>query len=360
MAYLALEDGTVYEGKAFGSDKSAVGEVVFNTGMTGYEEVLTDPSYSGQIVVMTYPLIGNYGINYSNMGDLKSYVKGFVVRELCVMPSNWASEGTLEDFLKKQDICGIQGIDTRALTRKIREAGTMRGIITQDKPQKADFDSLKSHKTENLVGSVSCKTKYQINGGGDLNVAVIDCGIKSTIIKNLLKRKLNITVYPSSVTADEIKKDNPDGILISNGPGNPKDNVKLTGEIKKLIGFKPVFGLCLGHQLLALAMGGDTEKLKYGHRGTNHPVKDLKSGKVYITCQNHGYTVIADNIKNAEITHINWNDKTCEGLKYFDIPAFSVQFHPESNPGPLNMAYLYDDFISMMNNRSDLCRETTV
>lgn len=359
MAYLALEDGTVYEGKSFGSGKNTVGEVVFNTGMTGYEEILTDPSYSGQIVVMTYPLIGNYGINYSNMETLKTYVKGFVVRELCVMPSNWASEGTLEDFLKKQDICGIQGIDTRALTRKIRESGTMRGLITQNKPQKADFESLKNHKTENLVDSVSCKNKYQIDGGG-LNVAVIDCGIKNNILKNLIKRKLNITVYPSSVSAEEIKKDNPDGILISNGPGNPKDNAKLIAEIKKLAGYKPILGLCLGHQLLALAMGGDTQKMKYGHRGTNHPVKELSSGRVYITSQNHGYTVIADNIKNAEITHINWNDKTCEGLKYKNIPAFSVQFHPESNSSPLNMAYLYEDFITMMNNRSELCRETTV
>lgn len=348
MAYLALEDGSVYQGEIFGSKKSAIGEVVFNTGMTGYEEVLTDPSYCGQIVVMTYPLIGNYGINYSNLESTKSYVKGFVVRELCVTPSNWASEGTLEDFLIKQDICGIQGIDTRALTRKIREAGTLRGKITPEPPTQKDFEEMKNYSFGCPVSEVSCRKKYRIDCGGELNVAVIDCGLKMNILRSLKRRNLNITVYPHTVTADDIMRDNPDGILITNGPGNPKDNAKLIGEIKKLLGYKPVFGICLGHQLIALARGGETEKLKYGHRGTNHPVKDLKSGRVYITSQNHGYAVISESVKNAEVTHINWNDKTCEGLKYSDMPVFSVQFHPEASPGPLDMSYLFEDFVAMM------------
>lgn len=348
MAYLTLEDGTVYQGNAFGSLKNGTGEVVFNTGMTGYEKVLTDPSYCGQIVVMTYPLIGNYGVNEFDMESPKPFVSGFIVRELCILPSNWASEGTLEDFLKKYNICGIEGIDTRALTRKIREAGTMRGMITMEKPSDEDIQKLKKCECKCPVKIVTCKEKYTIDNNGIYNVAVMDFGLKKNILNSLLKRKVNVTIFPANTTAEEILSTNPDGIVLTNGPGDPKDNTEVIEEIKKLFGKKPMFGICLGHQLMALASGGDTKKLKYGHRGANHPVKDLNTGKVYITSQNHGYSVISESVKNADVTHVNWNDKTCEGLSYFNIPAYSVQFHPEANPGPLDTAYLFDDFIKTM------------
>lgn len=348
MAYLILEDGTIFEGNAFGKKQNSIGEVVFNTGMTGYEMVLTDPSYYGQIVTMTYPLIGNYGVNELDLESHKSFVKGFIVRELCIMPSNWASEGTLEDFLNKYNICGIEGIDTRALTRKIRESGTMRGMISTELPTDKDYKNIKDYKIINAVENVTCKQKHQINNNGIYNIAVIDYGLKNNIIRSLSKRNANLTIYPSNVTAEEIKQGNFDGIMLTNGPGDPKDNVKAINELKKLIGHRPIFGICLGHQLLALAHGGDTKKLKYGHRGTNHPVKDLNTGKVYITSQNHGYAVIGDSLKDAEITHLNWNDMTCEGVRYKNTPTYSVQFHPEANPGPLDTAYLFDDFIKLI------------
>lgn len=348
MAFLILEDDTIYEGTAFGSLCDTIGEVVFNTGMTGYEEVLTDPSYCGQIVAMTYPLIGNYGVNDSDMESTKSHVKGFIVRELCIVPSNWASEGTLDNFLKKYNICGIEGIDTRALTRKIREAGTMRGMITMETPTKEDFAKIGCYTIDCPVKAVTCDEKYKIENNGSFNIAVIDYGLKKNILRSLSKRNLNITVYPSNVSAKEIMADNPDGIMLTNGPGDPKDNFEAIDEIKKLIGYRPIFGICLGHQLLALANGGDTTKLKYGHRGTNHPVKDIKNNKVYITSQNHGFAVVSESLKKAEVTHLNWNDMTCEGVKYHESPTYSVQFHPEASPGPLDTAYLFDNFVEMI------------
>ncbi len=348
MAILTLEDGTRFVGQSFGAKVDVVGEVVFNTGMTGYQEVLTDPSYCGQIVTMTYPLIGNYGVNETDLESAKPQVSGFIVREVCETPSNWRSQGPLSEYLEQHGICGLSGIDTRALTRIIREKGTMRGIITQGEPNAEQIERMKNYVCKRPVDIVTCKEKYRYCDG-DLKVAVLDFGLKRNIIRSLKKRGCAVTVYPAHTPANEILSDGCDGIMLANGPGDPKDNVEVIESVRHLIGKKTIFGICLGHQLLALAAGADTEKLKYGHRGANHPVKDLAKDRVYITSQNHGYTIVEDSLpRGARVTHRNWNDGTVEGVCYDEFDAFTVQFHPEASPGPEDTAYLFDEFVSRM------------
>ncbi|HHW47432.1 MAG TPA: glutamine-hydrolyzing carbamoyl-phosphate synthase small subunit [Clostridiaceae bacterium] len=350
-AILALEDGTIFKGRSFGVEGEVIGEIVFNTGMTGYQEVITDPSYYGQIVTMTYPLIGNYGINLDDMESGRPQIRGMIVREVCRTPSNFRSDERLDDYLKRHNIMGIEGIDTRALTRIIREKGTMKGIITTD--ENFDFnkkiDEIKSYRIKNPVSEVTTREIKYFKGSG-YRIALIDYGIKQNIIRSLLERNCEIYQFPASSPAEDILSINPDGIVLSNGPGDPKDCGREIGVIKSLLGKKPVFGICLGHQLIALAMGADTEKLKYGHRGCNHPVKDLEKDLTYITTQNHGYTVVECSIDTgrAVVTHRNMNDGTIEGIRYKDMPVFSVQFHPEASPGPMETAYLFNKFIDVI------------
>lgn len=348
MAFLYLEDGSLWEGKSFGAWHNTIGEVVFNTGMTGYQEILTDPSYYGQIVTMTYPLIGNYGYNMEDVESIKPYVKGFVVREFCRHPSNWMSQGTLDNFLQKHHIMGIEGIDTRALTRRIRKNGTMKGIITLDKPTKMQILELSTYSLYNPVRKVTATLPYEIVGNGS-KVAIMDFGAKQNIIRTLQGKGCHLYVFPAETTADDIMKVKPAGIMLTNGPGDPKDNVKAIQTIQLLMNRIPIFGICLGHQLLGLASGGNTEKLKFGHRGCNHPVKDIKKDRVYITSQNHGYTIVESSLQdNIEITHRNLNDGTIEGMRYKNRPIFSVQFHPEACPGPQDTEYLFDEFMSLI------------
>lgn len=348
MAILTLEDGTRFEGQSYGAKADIIGEVVFNTGMTGYQEVLTDPSYCGQIVTMTYPLIGNYGVNDIDPESSKPQVSGFIAREVCSQPSNWRSMGNLNQYLDVNGIVGLCGIDTRALTRIIREKGTMRGIITQGEPTAEQLDNMHGYVCDMPVDQVTCETKYE-HCDGDLKVAVLDFGLKKNIVRSLEKRGCKVTVFPARTSAEEILAGDFDGIMLTNGPGDPKENTQVIENLKKLIGKKPIFGICLGHQLLALAMGADTEKLKYGHRGANHPVKDLSKDRVYITSQNHGYTVIEDTLPDCcEVSHRNWNDGTVEGIGYKEQDMFTVQFHPEAAPGPEDTAYLFDEFLGRM------------
>ncbi|MGI5849589.1 MAG: carbamoyl phosphate synthase small subunit [Christensenellales bacterium] len=348
MAILTLEDGTRFVGKSFGAKKDIAGEVVFNTGMTGYQEVLTDPSYCGQIVAMTYPLIGNYGVNTFDLESTRPQVSGFIVREVCDQPSNWRSQGDLNKYLEDNDICGLYDIDTRALTRIIREKGTMRGVITQQEPSEEQISNMKAYICKLPVDIVTCKEKYEYCSG-DLKVAVIDCGVKENILRSLKKRNCALTVYPARTSAKEILSGGFDGVMLSNGPGNPKDNTEVINNVRQLMGKLPMFGICLGHQLLSLAMGADTKKLKYGHRGSNHPVKDLKKDRVYITSQNHGYAIVEETLpRGLEVSHRNWNDGTIEGIRYIDHDMFTVQFHPEASPGPEDTAYLFDEFIDRM------------
>lgn len=344
-AKLILENGTIFEGKAFGYLKESVGEVVFNTSMTGYEEVLTDPSYFGQIVTMTYPLIGNYGINLEDKESNSPKVKGFIVRELCSYPNNFRCELELDNYLKQNKIIGLEGIDTRALTKILRNNGTMRGIIALDDSTLSDVeDKLKTFSNKEAVRIVSTESAYTIQGTGK-HVAIIDFGIKSNIIRNFVKRGCKITVFPCSAKAKEILDVNPDLIFLSNGPGDPEDLTDVIEEIKGFVNLKPTVGICLGHQLLGLALGGETSKLKFGHRGGNHPVKDLIKDRVYITSQNHGYYV-SKMPENVEVTHINMNDQTVEGMRHKKLPIFSVQFHPEACPGPKDSEYIFDEFIN--------------
>jgi len=349
MGFLMLEDGSIFEGTNFGAHEKAVGEVVFNTGMTGYQELLTDPSYYGQIVVMTFPIVGNYGINEIDIESEIPRVRGFVVQESCPKPNNWKATQTLEEYLCKHKIAALEGIDTRALTRKIREKGTMKGLITPFPPTDEDVLWLKEYRLEKPVDHVTTKKVYTIHGNGK-HVAVMDFGIKRNIIESLRSRDCRITVFPASAGAYEILSINPDAILLSNGPGDPKDNFEAVETIKVLIERKPVFGICLGHQLLALASGADTEKLKYGHRGCNHPVMDLARGRTYITSQNHGYAVRDGSFdeRKIEITHRNLNDGTIEGLRYKDRPVIGVQFHPEACPGPCDTGFLFDEFLDLI------------
>ena len=356
-AFLILEDGHVFTGRSIGSTREAVSEIVFNTSMTGYLEVLTDPSYAGQAVVMTYPLIGNYGICYEDMESERPWVDGFIVRELSRMPSNFRSEDTIQNFLEKNDIPGICGIDTRALTKILRESGTMNGMITTDENYNMDevMKKLKAYSTGDEVSKVSCREKKVLPGDG-YKVALLDLGAKKNIARSLNERGCEVTIYPSSTTAEEIIASRPDGIMLSNGPGDPKACVQVIKEIRKLYETEiPIFAICLGHQLMALATGADTFKLKYGHRGGNHPVKDMETGRVYISSQNHGYAVDPESLdpQVAVPAFTNVNDGTNEGLKYVGKNIFTVQYHPEACPGPPDSSYLFDRFLTMMEEKKN-------
>lgn len=351
-AFLILEDGHVFTGTSIGSTREAVSEIVFNTSMTGYLEVMTDPSYAGQAVCMTYPLIGNYGICYEDQESRKPWVEGFIVRELSRTPSNFRSEDNIWNFLKKNDIPGIAGIDTRALTRRLREKGAMNGMITVNENYRLEeiLPRLKAYTTGQVVEKVTCQEKTVLPGQGK-KVAFLDLGAKTNIVRSLQERGCQVTIYPAFASAKEILDDCPDGIMLSNGPGNPKECGSIIQEIKKLYDSDvPIFAICLGHQLMALATGADTKKMKYGHRGGNHPVKDLKTGRVYISSQNHGYMVDGDTLdpKVAVPAFLNVNDQTNEGLSYVGKKIFTVQFHPEACPGPEDSAGLFDRFIEMM------------
>ena len=351
-AFLILEDGTVFTGTSIGSRKEIISEIVFNTSMTGYLEVLTDPSYAGQAVCMTYPLIGNYGICYEDQESLRPWPDGYIVRELSRIPSNFRCEDTIQNFLKRYDIPGIAGIDTRALTKILREKGTMNGMITTNSDFKLDevIPKLHAYTTGKVVEKVTCEVKSVLKGEGP-KVALMDFGAKENIAESLNKRGCQVTIYPASTKAEEILKDQPDGIMLSNGPGDPKECTEIIKEIKKLYDSQvPIFAICLGHQLMALATGADTKKMKYGHRGGNHPVKDLETGRVYISSQIHGYVVDTETLdpQVAVPAFENVNDKTNEGLKYIGKNIFTVQFHPEACPGPQDSGYLFDRFIKMM------------
>jgi carbamoyl-phosphate synthase small subunit len=345
-AKLILENGMTFEGRAFGYLEETIGEVVFNTGMTGYQQVLTDPSYYGQIVTMTYPLIGNYGINLEDGQSDAPKVKGFIVRETCDFPNNFRCELKLKDYLKSNKIMALEGIDTRELTKLLRNSGTMKGIITTEELSEGYVSKrLAAFSNSEAVKNVTTKKAYKIQGNGQ-HIAVIDFGIKTNILGSFEKRGCSLTVFPAHTSSDEILKVNPDKIFLSNGPGDPEDLPGVIQNIKELIGKKPIAGICLGHQLLALALGGKTAKLKFGHRGCNHPVKDLERNRVYITSQNHGYYV-KELPQDVEATHISMNDGTVEGMRHKHLPIFSVQYHPEACPGPRDADYIFDRFLDL-------------
>ncbi len=352
-ADLILADGTVFEGRGFGAEGNTIGEIVFTTAMTGYQETLTDPSYCGQIVTQTFPLIGNYGVNKTDPESSGSAASGYIVRECCEAPSNFRCEGDLDSYLKELNIVGICDIDTRRLTRIIRESGVMNGaIVSGDYDKDKLLGDIRAYKVGEVVSKVSVKEKeYYSAENGKFNVVLMDYGYKFNIRRELVKRGCNVTVMPYNASADEIKTLDPDGIMLSNGPGDPADNTVSINTLKELIPAKiPTFGICLGHQLLALANGAKTEKLKYGHRGGNQPVKDLALDKTFITSQNHGYAVIGGSVPESagKVSHINGNDGTCEGVRYTNAPAFTVQFHPEACGGPHDTSYLFDEFIKLM------------
>ncbi|MBN2539660.1 MAG: glutamine-hydrolyzing carbamoyl-phosphate synthase small subunit [Deltaproteobacteria bacterium] len=358
-AILALEDGRIFEGTAFGVPGEHCGEVVFNTGMTGYQEVLTDPSYEGQIVVMTYPLIGNCGVNDEDSESRSIWLEGFVINELCRKPNNWRSVKDLESFLKEYDIMGIEGIDTRALTKHIREAGAMKAVIsTIDHDTESLIAKVKASPDlvgRDLVRKVTCKKQYIVNEGYGPHIIVLDYGVKKSILEQLCLVGCRITVVPANTEIDSVMKLHPDGILLSNGPGDPAAVTYAVDTIRELldIGTLPIFGICLGHQLVGLALGGETYKLKFGHHGENHPVKDLITGKIDITVQNHGFCVDIDSLdRNAiEITHMNLNDNTLEGMRHRELPLFSVQFHPEAGPGPHDARHLFGRFMELVKKK---------
>jgi carbamoyl-phosphate synthase small subunit len=350
---LALEDGTVYTGRSFGAGGEQWGEVVFNTGMTGYQEVLTDPSYCGQIVVMTYPLIGNYGTAREDDESRKSFVRGFVVREDCRHPSNWRAGGTIADFLTGENVIGLAGIDTRSLTRRLRSYGAMRGVIstiTADAGELAERARSSPYLTgQELVPLVAAREAYTIPGSGK-RVVLMDFGAKKNIVRCLAKRDCEVIVAPPDTGAADVLAFEPDGIVLSNGPGDPVDVPYAVAAVRRLIDKKPILGICLGHQILALAMGAKTYKMKFGHRGANHPVKDLATGRVYISSHNHGFSVDEESLEGLDIyvSHRNLNDGTVEGLKHKFLPVFSVQYHPEAAPGPADSEYIFDQFLAMM------------
>jgi carbamoyl-phosphate synthase small subunit len=377
-ALLALEDGTIYEGRSFTGHCEAVGEVVFNTSMSGYQEILTDPSYCGQMVTMTYPLIGNYGVNEQDVESDRIQVRALLVREYQGFPSNWRSQGSLADYLKAKGIPGIEGLDTRALTRHIRLKGAMMAALSTEgtDPQSLVEKARMAPSMEgcDLVKEVTCRKPLlwqnglpaQLEGGldqfkwpqrpGAFRVAAMDFGVKYNILRSLEERGCTIVLVPADIDSAAIDRLNPDGLFLSNGPGDPAAVTYAVKTIRDQIGKRPIFGICLGHQLIGLALGGKTFKLKFGHRGGNQPVKDLKTGKVEITSQNHGFCVDMESLKEAsiELSHINLNDNTLEGLVHRNLPLFSVQYHPEASPGPHDASYLFDRFIEMMKTRRNL------
>lgn len=348
---LILESGEIFHGTGFGADQNTEGEVVFNTGMTGYQELISDPSYCGQIVCMTYPLIGNYGINRDDYESIEPAIKGLIVKELCDLPSNFRTQMTLDELFKKKKLSGISGIDTRKLTRLIRNKGVVKGkIVNADADEKTAVQDLQTTNfPTNQVEEVSTKTPYA-NPGRGFKVVLMDFGSKLGIIRELSVRNCDIIVVSQDTTAEEILLMDPDGIMLSNGPGDPEDVPHVHETIRKLLGKVPIFGICLGHQLIGLACGAKTYKLKFGHRGGNHPVLDLAKNKVAITSQNHGYAIDQESLKDTDLveTHIALNDRTNEGLKHKIHPCFSVQYHPEASPGPEDANYLFDDFITLM------------
>jgi len=365
-ALVALEDGTVFTGESFTGEGEAFGEIVFNTGMTGYQEILTDPSYKGQIVTMTYPLIGNYGVNEEDMESGTIHLDAFLVKEYNAIPSNFRSTGNLADFLKKYNILGVQGLDTRALTRHIRSAGTMKGIVsTRD----LEPESLvqRARASEGLIGrdlvrEVTCPAPYGWSASGPrqgdfvgaergkYHVVAMDFGLKYNQLRLLHARGCSVRVVPAATSAADILAMEPDGIFLTNGPGDPAGVPGVVDTVRELLGKKPMFGICLGHQIMGLAFGGMTYKLKFGHRGANQPVKNIGTGQVEITSQNHGFCVDLNSLDpdKVELTHINLNDESLEGMRHRELPAFSVQYHPENAPGPHDSLYLFDDFIAMM------------
>ena len=355
-AYLVLADGSVYEGQTFGAETDAYGEVVFNTSMTGYQEILTDPSYAGQIVLPTFPLIGNYGINREDVESRRIQVRGFIVREECLLPNHYLSNETLDRYLADAGIPGISGVDTRAITRKLRSMGVMMGVITSSMTPEKALESLRrqsDYGTFDFVKEVTTSKSYEWEPDSELpkryHIVTYDCGLKYNILRQLRQRGCQVTVVPCTTCADDILSLKPDGILLSPGPGDPVLLDYITVNVKQLIGKKPIMGICLGCQLISRAFGGRTFKLKFGHRGGNHPVKEFATGRVHITAQNHGYAVDADSLKNGlEVTHINLNDNTVEGVAHKELPIFSVQYHAEDSPGPRDNRYLFDKFISMV------------
>ena len=345
--YLILQDGQVFEGVRFGAETDTVGELVFTTGMCGYVETLTDPSYAGQIVMQTYPLIGNYGIIREDF-EGACCVKGYVVREYCDTPSNFRTDCDLDTYLKEQGVPGLCGVDTRELTRIIREHGVMNAAICDEIP--ADLTPIKTYAITGVVEAVSCKEpdRYQAEGEERFRVSLLDYGAKRNIVRELQKRGCTVTVLPATTSAEEILAADPDGVMLSNGPGDPAENTYQIEQIRKLLGKVPMFGICLGHQLTALAAGGSTYKLKYGHRGVNQPVRDLNGVRTYITSQNHGYAVDGDTVKLGKVRFVNANDGTCEGIVYPELKAFTVQFHPEACTGPKDTSFLFDQFVELM------------
>lgn len=351
--YICLENGQTFKGYSFGATKEVIGELVFTTGMCGYIETLTDPSYYGQIVMQTFPLIGNYGIINEDKESNKPYVSAYIVREKCDKPSNFRCDEDLGTFLKENDIPGVYGVDTREITKIIRESGVMNAFITTN-PKNADYEKIKEYKIVDAVKSVSAEKPQLIpSDNHKYNVVLLDFGAKKNIVRELNKRGCNVAVMPYNTKAEDILKLGVDGIMLSNGPGDPSENTEIVEELKKLIGKVPMFGICLGHQLLALAMGGKTTKLKYGHRGVNQPVKNLETGRTYISSQNHGYAVVNETIEAAggKVSYTNANDGTCEGVDYEDKKAFSVQFHPEACSGPHDTRFIFDKFIDLMGGK---------
>lgn len=350
--YITLQNGQTFTGMRFGADGDVLGELVFTTGMTGYIETLTDPSYYGQIVIQTFPLIGNYGIIRPDAESRGPALTAYIVREYCEQPSNFRCELTLDAYLKECGIPGVYGVDTRQLTRIVRETGVMNAVISS-KPC-GDLEKIAAYRVTNAVDSVTCGSVTEYAPENRRTVVLWDFGSKENIARELVKRGCRVLRVPARTTAEEILSMNPDGVMLTNGPGDPEENTEIIKNIRKIAGKLPIFGICLGHQLFALAMGGATKKMKYGHRGVNQPVKNLSTGRVYISSQNHGYEVISESVsKVGKISFINGNDGTCEGVDYDDINAFTVQFHPEACAGPLDASYLFDRFIANMDREGN-------